>query len=62
MYMRAKQAELDRPDPEEYGAFDGVGGTEHAKELFAAVEATGWADQRGCEACPAGHLCTKSGT
>lgn len=60
MYIRAQQAALEEPDPEEFGKFDRVDGPNHARQLFAEVEATGWLDYRGCEACPAGHLCSRN--
>ncbi|MFF4735071.1 hypothetical protein ACFY2W_04095 [Streptomyces sp. NPDC001262] len=60
MYMRAQHAALDEPDPEAFGQFDGIGGPAHARRLFAEIEATGWLNYRGCEACPAGHLCSRS--
>ncbi|MEV0604262.1 hypothetical protein AB0I82_33885 [Streptomyces sp. NPDC050315] len=59
MYMRTCKANLEEPDPEEYGLFDGVDGTERARALFAEVDATGLVDHQGCEACPAAHLCTR---
>lgn len=58
-YMRAMRARLQEPDPAVYGTHKGVNGTEHAKELFAAALASGYVDVKGCEACPAGHLCTR---
>ncbi|MGW0735590.1 hypothetical protein [Streptomyces sp. NPDC002851] len=60
MYMRAKAARLEEPDALEFGRFAGTGGTARAHALFAAVKATKWLEHRGCEACPAGHLCTRS--
>ncbi|MFC7830906.1 hypothetical protein [Streptomyces sp. NPDC057375] len=59
-YMRTCRSQLERPDPEVYGRHEGVNGTEHAKELFAAALASGAVDEKGCEACPAGHLCTRT--
>lgn len=60
-YMRACRSQLDVPDPEEYGTHEGVNGTERARELFAAALASGFVDEKGCEACPSGHLCTRAG-
>jgi hypothetical protein len=39
---------------------DQMNGTARARELFAAALASGVVDERGCEACPAGHLCTRT--
>lgn len=59
-YMRACRARLETPDPAVYGTHAGVNGTEHAKELFTAALASGYVDEKGCEVCPAGHLCTRT--
>ncbi|MFE1781268.1 hypothetical protein ACFW9F_01405 [Streptomyces sp. NPDC059506] len=59
-FMRSCRARLEEPDPEEYGRHEGVNGVEHARELFAAALASGYVDEKGCEACPAGHLCTRA--
>lgn len=59
-FMRTCRSQLREPDPEEYGQHASVNGTEHAKQLFAAALASGFVDQKGCEACPTGHLCTRS--
>jgi hypothetical protein len=59
-FMRTCRSRLDEPDPEVYGQHEGVNGTEHAKELFAAALASGYVEEKGCEACPTGHLCTRS--
>ncbi|MFF1691694.1 hypothetical protein [Streptomyces sp. NPDC058254] len=59
-YMRACRSQLEDPDPEQYGTHEGVNGTKHAKELFAAALSSGFVDRKGCEACPSGHLCTSS--
>ncbi|MBL1120473.1 hypothetical protein JK364_50515 [Streptomyces sp. 110] len=53
-------ADLEEPDAEEFGQLDGVNGPDHARQLFAAVEAGGLLDYRGCEACPAACLCPRS--
>ncbi|MEC4015361.1 hypothetical protein [Streptomyces sp. H27-D2] len=58
-YMQAQRAKRQEPDPEEYGAFDGVNGSDHARQLFAAIRATGWLDRKDCETCPAARLCTR---
>lgn len=60
VYMRGRISQLEKPDPIEYAKHKGVNGVEHAKELFAAAEASGWVDYKGCDVCPAGHLCTRS--
>ncbi|MFJ2627647.1 hypothetical protein ACIO6T_30675 [Streptomyces sp. NPDC087532] len=59
-FMRACRSRLEEPDPEVYGRHEGVRGPEHAKELFTAAMASGYVDEKGCEACPTGHLCTLS--
>ncbi|MFJ7494458.1 hypothetical protein ACIQZB_25205 [Streptomyces sp. NPDC097727] len=59
MYMRPQKADFAEPDPEEFGRFEGVDGSDHARRLSAAVEAIGLVDHRGCGACPAGRLCTR---
>ncbi|WP_424863894.1 hypothetical protein [Streptomyces sp. MMS24-I29] len=59
-YIRSCNAKLEEPDPAVYGAHEGVNGTAHARELFAAARASGYVDHKGCEACPAGHLCTRT--
>lgn len=59
-FIRSHDAQLSEPDPKVYGTHEGVNGTEHARELFAAARASGFVDYRGCSACPAGHLCTRS--
>ncbi|MER7913541.1 hypothetical protein [Streptomyces sp. NPDC096068] len=58
-YLRSYRSQLETPDPEEYGRHSGVNGPDHARELFAAAEASGYVDERGCDACPAAHLCTR---
>jgi hypothetical protein len=58
-FMRACRSQLEKPDPVVYGRHAGVNGAEHARELFAAAEASGYVDYKGCDACPAGHLCTR---
>lgn len=59
-FIRAHEAQLSEPDPKVYGTHAGVNGTKHARELFAAARASGYVDYKGCDACPAGHLCTRS--
>lgn len=59
-FLRTCRSPMEEPDPEAYGQHQGVNGTEHAKELFAAALASGYVDEKGCEACPAGHLCTRT--
>nr|WTB28436.1 SdiA-regulated domain-containing protein [Streptomyces sp. NBC_00830]WTB35646.1 SdiA-regulated domain-containing protein [Streptomyces sp. NBC_00830] len=59
-FMRTCRSLLEEPDPEVYGRHKGVNGTEHAKELFVAALASGYVDEKGCEACPTGHLYTLS--
>ncbi|WP_330342670.1 hypothetical protein [Streptomyces sp. NBC_00557] len=59
-YLRTCRSRLEEPDPEAYGRREGVRDTEHAKELFAAALASGYVDEKGCEACPTGHLCTRA--
>ncbi|MEV4975550.1 hypothetical protein [Streptomyces scopuliridis] len=57
-FIRACNAQLEEADPAVYGTHNGVNGTEHARELFAAAHASGYVDYKGCDACPTGHLCT----
>ncbi|AEY94168.1 hypothetical protein SHJG_p1037 (plasmid) [Streptomyces hygroscopicus subsp. jinggangensis 5008] len=59
-YLRMCRFGLEEPDPEAYGQREGVNGTAHARELFAAALASGAVDEKGCEACPADHLCTRA--
>jgi hypothetical protein len=59
-YLRMCRSGLEEPDAEAYGQHDGVNGAAHARELFAAALASGAVDEKGCEACPAGHLCTRT--
>ncbi|MGV2914694.1 hypothetical protein [Streptomyces alfalfae] len=58
-YMRTCRSRLEEPDPAVYGTHEGVTGTQHAKELFAAALTSGYVDEKGCDACPTGHLCTR---
>lgn len=60
LFMRTCRSQLRHPDPAEFGRHNGINGTEHARELFAAASASGFVDYKGCEACPTGHLCTRS--
>ena len=60
LYMRGCRSRLEEPNPADYAEHEGVNGLENAKELFAAALASGYVDEKGCEACPAGHLCTRS--
>ncbi|MEU3006646.1 hypothetical protein [Streptomyces sp. NPDC007020] len=59
-FIRAHEAQLSEPDPEVYGTHTGVDGTQHARELFAAARASGYVEYAGCDACPTGHLCTRT--
>ncbi|MFD0422607.1 hypothetical protein [Streptomyces parvus] len=59
-FIRAHKAQLTEPDPEIYGTHAGVNGTRHARKLFAAARASGYIEYAGCDACPAGHLCTRT--
>ncbi|MFD7319496.1 hypothetical protein ACFV9D_00140 [Streptomyces sp. NPDC059875] len=59
MFLRSCRSQLREPDPDEYGRHASVNGPDHARELFAAAEASGYVDFKGCDACPAGHLCTR---
>ncbi|WAU78486.1 hypothetical protein O1Q96_01250 (plasmid) [Streptomyces sp. Qhu-G9] len=59
-YLRMCRSRLEKPDPEAYSRREGMNGTAHARELFAAALASGAVDEKGCEACPAGHLCTRT--
>jgi len=59
-YLRTCQSQLEDPDPEAFGQHDGVNGTDHARKLFAAARESGAVDEKGCEACPVGHLCTRT--
>ncbi|MFD8645908.1 hypothetical protein ACFV14_37005 [Streptomyces zaomyceticus] len=59
IFMRSRRSQLQTPDPDEYGKHDGVNGPDHARELFAAAEASGYVDYKGCDVCPTGHLCTR---
>ncbi|MEV6810243.1 hypothetical protein [Streptomyces sp. NPDC051132] len=59
-YLRMCRSQLEEPDPEEYGRREEVNGTARARKLFAAALASGAVDEKGCEACPAGHLCTRT--
>ncbi|MCX4489812.1 hypothetical protein OG890_38885 [Streptomyces anulatus] len=59
-FLRSYDAQLEEADPVVYGTHIGVNGTEHARELFAAARASRFVDYKGCEACPAGHLCTRT--
>lgn len=60
MYLRMCRSQLQEPDPKKFGQHEGVNGTAHAKKLFAAALESGAVDEKGCEACPAGHLCTRT--
>ncbi|MFZ3562696.1 hypothetical protein ACOKM5_42955 [Streptomyces sp. BH097] len=59
-YMRMCRSQLEEPDPAAFGLHEGVNGTAHARKLFAAALASGAVDEKGCEACPTGHLCTRT--
>ncbi|MFD8608562.1 hypothetical protein [Streptomyces sp. NPDC059631] len=59
-YLRSCEAAGDEATVEYF--CERMGGdvdAERAKELFAAVIASGWMDVKGCPACPSGHLCTR---
>ncbi|WP_435975525.1 hypothetical protein [Streptomyces sp. Qhu_M48] len=62
LFLRACRSQFETPDPEEYGRHEGVNGPDHARELFAAAEASGYVDVKGCDACPVGDLCTRQET
>ncbi|MER5966411.1 hypothetical protein [Streptomyces sp. NPDC002057] len=62
LFLRACRSQSETPDPEEYGRHIDVNGPDHARELFAAAEATGYVDEKGCDACPVGDLCTRAET
>lgn len=61
-YIRSCEARLEEPDPAAYGTHKGVNGVKHATELFAAARDSGYVDYKGCDVCPAGHLCTREDT
>ncbi|MFE4873874.1 hypothetical protein [Streptomyces sp. NPDC056682] len=59
-YLRSCEAAGDEATVEDF--CERMGGdvdAERAKELFAAVIASGWMGVKGCPACPSGHLCTR---
>lgn len=60
VYLRMCRSQLQEPDPEEFGRHEEVNGTAHARRLFAAALESGAVDEKGCDACPAGHLCTRA--
>ncbi|MFJ1958421.1 hypothetical protein ACIOGT_36140 [Streptomyces microflavus] len=60
MYLRMCRSQLQEPDPEEFGEREEVNGAAHANALFAAALKSGAVDKKGCEACPANHLCTRT--
>ncbi|MFF8619239.1 hypothetical protein [Streptomyces sp. NPDC015350] len=60
MYLRMCRSQLQEPDPNEFGRREEVNGPAHARNLFAEALASGAVDEKGCEACPAGHLCTRT--
>lgn len=62
MYLRTLRSQLEDPDPAKYAKHNGVGSMERAQELFTAAEDSGWIDYKGCDACPTGHLCTRTDT
>ncbi|MFJ2154208.1 hypothetical protein ACIOHB_36305 [Streptomyces microflavus] len=51
---------MQEPDAEEFGEREEVNGATHARELFSAALESGAVDKKGYEACPAGHLCTRT--
>ncbi|MFJ3785201.1 hypothetical protein [Streptomyces sp. NPDC090093] len=52
---------LPAPDAGSGGGRQAPGGerARHARELLAAAEASGHVDEKGCDACPAAHLCAR---
>lgn len=58
IYLRSKQARLEDPDPAEYAVLTGLD-VPDVEDVFAGARDSGLVDYRGCEACPAGHLCTR---
>ncbi|MEU5297973.1 hypothetical protein [Streptomyces umbrinus] len=61
MYLRSCRSQSREPDLQEYLQLGAVDGPDQARRLFETVAATGLVDYRGCEACPAGHLCSREG-
>ncbi|MGW3491324.1 hypothetical protein [Streptomyces sp. NPDC001054] len=58
-FIRYCMSEGIEARPEQYAERQGVGSVEEARQLFAAV--ADLARQKGCPACPSGHLCTRPG-
>ena len=58
LYIRDCRAKLREPNPEEYASLAGIGAVA-ARQRLADAAASGLVDYRGCEACPAWHLCSR---
>lgn len=56
-FLRSHMTRGTKATPEDFATHEGVGSTERARELFAAVAEL--AEVRGCSACPSAHICTR---
>ncbi|MFD9878346.1 hypothetical protein [[Kitasatospora] papulosa] len=57
-YIRTCMAQGREPEAHKFAQHDGVESLEQARALFAAVAEL--AQEKGCSACPAAHLCTRA--
>ncbi|MEV5295371.1 hypothetical protein AB0K64_29605 [Streptomyces sp. NPDC053741] len=57
-YIRTCMAQRREPEAHKFAQHEGVESLEQARALFAAVAEL--AQEKGCSACPAAHLCTRA--
>lgn len=60
VYVRCCRGRREEPDFEEFAARHHDGDAEAARSAWDLAWSSGHIEQRGCEACPAGHLCTRT--
>ncbi|WP_329111822.1 hypothetical protein [Streptomyces sp. NBC_01353] len=59
-YLRSCRGQLQKPTFEDFVEHHQGTDIDNARRLWDAAWASGFVDYKGCEACPAGHLCTRS--
>ncbi|MFD8985571.1 hypothetical protein [Streptomyces sp. NPDC059564] len=57
-FLRSCLSQLEEPDLADFAERNRLGEAE-ARRLWDAAWASGFVDEKGCDACPAGHLCTR---
>ncbi|MBT2482342.1 hypothetical protein J7E94_30030 [Streptomyces sp. ISL-94] len=58
-YLRSCVGQLEEPDFGKFTAQHHGGDAEAARSAWDAAWSSGYVEHKGCEACPAGHLCTR---